>query len=751
MPSIAAPFIAIALGAELAASAAAPASPAKYSLTVSGGVSLGAYQAGFLYYVLAANQVNSGRAAELKIATGASAGSVNSLMSLRYACGGLPLDPRQSLFARVWLPLGFRELYRPREVQALGAFSRSAFEEGAALIEEELRGGLPAGCDVVLGVAVTRVKPRELKLAGGRTTIPRTVEKFVLRIQGRGPGKMPRFTNYLDLDSQAEQPALPEGPDGTLAFEDVRDLLLASGAFPVAFPPQPVHLCMAVTRGKSPPFCRPSEATAVPFIDGGVFDNDPLRLAAQVASGGLEAGPRGLRFRELGLREGGRPPPEVEFAFVSADARTYPEGRGRPAAARSDSLVSLLGDELGAFVSTARTKELDLLLTEYPHVSEALIYPQRHYPAASEPMFAFFGFFERSLRDFDFTLGMYEARRHLARFSIPRLQKTERRGDWVLPEATGEARAAPDAWRPLACMRAVVDSEGDAATLCAGADLAQFRVLLQASLDRLWNDCQVPAARDLQAPTFQSCEPVRAGAAEPRVPGLPPSPGYELPSESRTAYVVRVLAAYGFDWRDMGYGHCDATAAMVGLRRDLGALGDSLSGAQPDLAARASVGAVADVATDLFYYLPPSNAVWVLLGRGLELGGAVSVLDVDWCRVGGALKLQNLYQALSSGSRSISFLPVAGFQVVPAALGSTFFQASFLLRGGYLFSLDGPSCGGENGKEIGACSRPEAEAGAALSIARILRIQLVAEWYPPIGGAPGLWALVPAMGFQMSF
>jgi len=100
----------------------------------------------------------------------------------------------------------------------------------------------------------------------------------------------------------------------------------------------------------------------------------------------------------------------------------------------------------------------------------------------------------------------------------------------------------------------------------------------------------------------------------------------------------------------------------------------------------------------------------------------------------------------------ISLLPVAGAQFTPAALGNAFVQGGFLLRGGYLFRLSGGAdCGGKAGTEIGGCSRPEVEAGAAAAVAGILRVQVTVEWYPPARGAPGLWGVAPSMGFQLSF
>jgi len=738
-------------GAALALPAASAAeNPSRLSLTVSGGVSLGAYQAGFLYYVLAAAQRNAGRGPALKVATGASAGSVNSLLSLRYACGGLPEDPRESLFARVWLPVGFRDLFRPAEAQALGVFSRRALVESATLVGEEIEAGLPTGCDVLLGVAVTRVTPRQLPLAKGRTTIPRTVEKFALRIQGLGPGRPPRITNYLELDAPDGQAALPEGPDGTVAFEHVRDLLLASAAFPVAFPPQPVRHCMAVTRGHAPPFCPAEAATTALFLDGGVFDNNPLLLAARLAASGLEPRHGRLEVRDAGLSPEAPPPAGVEFAFLSADARTYPEPAGAPASKDPGSLLSLLAAEGGAFVETARAKELDLLLAEYPDVAAGLAYPQRHYPAASEPMAAFFGFFERDFREFDFALGMYEARRYLVRYSIPRFEALSPGGAWVIP-GDGRVPAAAAPWRELACLRAVADGAADPAERCAGDDLAQFRALLQTSLDRLWNDCRPAPPREAAA-SYRGCEPVLSGAPEPRVPGAAPPAAPRGPSESATEYVVRLLSHYGFEWRDMGYGRATPAGTMVGLRRDLSEAGRALAHAQPTLASRGAVAVAADVGADLFYYLPPANAVWALFGRGLELGGGAAVVDSAWLRLGGALTFQSLFSALSSDPSPVALLPVAGLELVPAALGSPFFQASFLARGGYIFRLNGgDTCAGDAGTTIGGCSRPEVEAGAAASLAQILRVQFLFQWYPPARGAPGLWAVVPSMGVQLAF
>ena len=91
----------------------------------------------------------------------------------------------------------------------------------------------------------------------------------------------------------------------------------------------------------------------------------------------------------------------------------------------------------------------------------------------------------------------------------------------------------------------------------------------------------------------------------------------------------------------------------------------------------------------------------------------------------------------------------------PSSLGSPVFQPSFLLRGGYVLSphddFGGSPCEGQDPVTIGACSRPVVEAGAAAAVMGVLRLQLLGAWYPPAWGMPGLWALIPSLGFQLGF
>src|SRR5208282_2107439 len=100
---------------------------------------------------------------ELRLTTGASAGSVNSILAVLDQCGTQHQSPSQSLFYRTWVPLGFAQLFKGH-ASPRAAFSRDWFAKTAAGIEAEWNAGLEARCDVVVGISVTRVVPRRVDI-----------------------------------------------------------------------------------------------------------------------------------------------------------------------------------------------------------------------------------------------------------------------------------------------------------------------------------------------------------------------------------------------------------------------------------------------------------------------------------------------------------------------------------------------------------------------------------------------------------
>ena len=104
----------------------APAAPAQPVLvTVSGGVSLGAYEAGALYVLGEIFKRGTPRR-QVVLATSASAGSVNAFTTALSACAPPNPDPTRDPGWVVWIDVGFDELFLPREVSAPHVFSDRA-------------------------------------------------------------------------------------------------------------------------------------------------------------------------------------------------------------------------------------------------------------------------------------------------------------------------------------------------------------------------------------------------------------------------------------------------------------------------------------------------------------------------------------------------------------------------------------------------------------------------------------------------
>jgi hypothetical protein len=742
--------------AAAAALALAPAAPARaepvppLAVTVSGAVSLGSYEAGLLYYVLEALRLNPG-VRELRLVTGTSAGSANALLAVLQHCGAEPGPPEESLFWRSWIPVGLGVLHGSEAPSPLGAFSRAALLDQAERIRQAWERGLRASCDVVLGVSATRVVPRLVQMPPEQLRLPRIDEQFALRIRGRGPGVPPRLTNYVDPGWQGDQLLLPEGEDGEVPFAALRDLLLASVAFPAAFEPQPLAHCLAKARPDGLPRCRGEDVRTELFLDGGMLDNIPLRFAVRLARAGLrEDAAAGSRWADAPRLGAADLPRDALFAYVSPSVIDYPgEEPPRPPAAHPE-MLDHLSRVADAFVDAALARNLLTLLEDEPAIGARVAVPVRSLPAAGSPLGAFFGFFEEEFRRFDFQLGMYEARRMLA---------SGRAGRWpvrALPEEAG----APGPWRPLACLRAVVDGAGDPAAACAGDDLDEFRILLQVSLERLRDRC---SRNDGPAhePDHALCRAAREGAPLPAVPGVRPLPGSprQRPSESLVAYVTRLLVGHGFCFRDHGLESANAGEAPAALRRRLVAIGKTVSRRQP-VADAVMVDTLVALGADSIVYVPPRNSIWVAFGRDVELGMSHGFFDafeeVRWFRLHGAAQLNRLGQAISSDPGPLSMTLLGGAELLPPRISTSRLQIGALLRGGWqLSSIDrfgARTCPEPDTDTLGVCSRPLLQVGAVGAVFERVRLHFVGAWYPPWRNTRRpLWALSPAAGLEWTF
>ncbi|WP_224367606.1 patatin-like phospholipase family protein [Hyalangium versicolor] len=366
--------------------------PHDIALTISGGVSLGAYEAGltwgmvrFLRLSRAEPVMGPSFRPNLAGVTGASAGSINALLASVLWCEAPESTADDgvdsNLLRDTWLPVGLDDLlpedpriYSPDD----GLLSRKALERVLAGLRERVftpnavRRFQP-GCSVPLGFSVTRLKPEVSHIAG----LPAMTQRFVvpLSLEVTQKGRVRLLSQPLSSEGELAPSVLmlgesadPEPPGHALDPDQVSQAVLASGAFPVAFSPRELCDCAAscpvgqrVLHGTCPGLDADHPLTGLscaarstpgqeltlcrrPYVDGGVFDNAPVGLAIE-------------------LVESRRAPSlwnPVSYVFVDPDFRRF-ESR---AASTSEtgvsagaSLMSSL-ELVGGLVATARNSEL---------------------------------------------------------------------------------------------------------------------------------------------------------------------------------------------------------------------------------------------------------------------------------------------------------------------------------------------------------------------------------------------------------
>ena len=245
-----------------------------FSMVISGGVSLGAYEAGYnwaIIKILSKMRANNILAhPELRSVAGASAGSINALMSAMYWCQKDNINLKNSvddnLFYETWVNLGIEDLAIHGEDtnNKSTLFSRKGLQEkGENLIKHMNQPIFREGCEVPLGISVTKVTPIVEKIAGIKVKNQHFSAPFTFKIkQGKAiieNKKMPPSTDfYISI------------PNIEHNKSKITDVLFASAAFPGAF--QQVKLDY-IYKGKN---------YSQYFIDGGAYDNVPLQLAIEL-------------------------------------------------------------------------------------------------------------------------------------------------------------------------------------------------------------------------------------------------------------------------------------------------------------------------------------------------------------------------------------------------------------------------------------------------------------------------------------
>jgi hypothetical protein len=750
--------------------------PRVVSFTVSGGVSLGAFEAGVTYFLTEAIKRSRGDV-DLRIATGASAGSANALISLMESCLPPTDDPTQGLGFQTWIPVGIAQLFAPKQVTATSILTRAPIERAMQRVARRWSEGLRADCDVVLGVSVTRKVPQFAVLTkqdlGPAVQVPRSEERFVVRIQGRGPGRVPLLSNYIDPEAVLSQPILPltaAGDDSAQMrnFDRLLDLLYASASFPIAFAPYPLPHCetdpVAARRSGGREGLRCEHPQSDLFYDGGVFDNSPLRLNYREVKRALRMGEDG-DVRWLGYDDSrAGEPPAVRFAYIDPAASAYPALDEVEKEEAPPSALATTFELATNFVETSRRRELLALLEETSReveLGEQMQLTQNQLPTMSSQLGAFFGFFERDFRELDFYLGMYDG-----------LVGVRRVLEGTRPSADAEARLAsefavlqrparrdlPAGWKPFACLLSQVEpGYADHAWACDGDELRNFRILLQVTLDRLHVACARVAEQDLPPQASPLCFAAARGKPRVHVRGVQPlaaDRSRRIEAEHDFQFSLRLLSEYGFEYRDLGLKPSQAKYGPTKIRRALLSMADTLAAKQPTQLSETLIAAAGRAGANTITYEPPRNWLYLTAGTAAEFGASLLPFswNESWARLNLALQISHWETIATPNRFTMAISPLLGPEIQLLFLSTSVLQTMLGARVGYQAGWPDRAgwkgCGNDRVTgDARLCSQLVLQGYLAAALIERLRTQFVVEFFPTSQEAD----FKSRIAFQLSF
>lgn len=408
--------------------------PQPFVLSISGGVSLGSYQAGVNWGLLElvravrndstfARGLNV-RPYRLAAAAGASAGNINTLLWAIESCTlarGAP--PESSLFYKFWVDVGLSDLlperFRPDSSER-GVLDRSFIRKTVyPLLTNRMKSrDIDPACDVPVGLTLTRIRPDTLPVDELNIETQRAATVFTVRAGTDAAGARRLLFTRPDREVAENRrfgklvllPADAEGK-GVIDDEVVFSAVEASSAFPLAFQPKRLQVY------------HPDEGRIFTdwYMDGGVFDNNPVNLAVDLYAQSNEGRTTRRDSVRLAMHEPLRD--VVTLVFVNPGRLRGKLLAERGSVAPPDVVPGGLRSVtqlLGGAVPTARQYELQiwargqglpgqdhLLMGERDTVAVRLT--SRGHPIVGEHLGAFAGFLGRPFREYDFYVGVYDA------------------------------------------------------------------------------------------------------------------------------------------------------------------------------------------------------------------------------------------------------------------------------------------------------------------------------------------------------
>lgn len=344
------------------------------------------------------------------ILTGASAGAVSALASVLALTDPEPLyTPEASPFFTVWMQLGVDQSHDSMDFIPESEREESwmlslrtvngMIDDIEARLDDNLRNRHSWRGDIRMGLTTTRLHARELP------THKEVKEAFAVEVPAAsttgadgGVGDL-RWVRLPCEDGAAHcKERAPTVSGFPFSFTQLAELVKTSGAFPVAFAPLPIECSTHDNISFWGTRCGEREKEFL-MLDGGVFDNNPVRLALELtrdfSSGGGAA----------------QPDPDFNIIFPDPDIRARPWEAAPPPPPPPPPATGKAGrtllDWAAPLVGVAKSQAL----ADYARahgLDNVDVLMQRTNPASSY-VGAFLGFYDRSIRAWDFYAGMYDA------------------------------------------------------------------------------------------------------------------------------------------------------------------------------------------------------------------------------------------------------------------------------------------------------------------------------------------------------
>jgi len=360
--------------------------PINFSMVISGGVSLGAYESGYNWAII--KMLSEIKAKDLnldpilKSVSGASAGSINALLSAMYWCQkeSIPYENSvdNNLFFETWVNLGIEDLMikgkDPENKSTL--FTRKELRNKADRIMDHLSKPIyKEGCEIPMGFAVTKVTPIEEEFQGIKIKNQTFSIPFTLKVIN---GKI----NILNRDMPPSDAFYLSIPGIEKDYKKIVDVLFASSAFPGAF--QQVKL----------KYKYKDKVYSHYFIDGGAFNNVPLDLATELSQEAkifIFMDPNNMR-KEPKVTEAEKvETPPVGFLTSSA---------------------SPLTSSIEIFQQMQLYSAINKYFRHNPE--RKLILSSRYHPLTAGYLEHFAAFLDKNFRLYDYHVGVYDAIYHLS-------------------------------------------------------------------------------------------------------------------------------------------------------------------------------------------------------------------------------------------------------------------------------------------------------------------------------------------------